>query len=65
MTTRRMAAVLTAIVCAATAPDSAAAAPVISGHRDWLATECPGERLYARLPELREQVATLVGLGRP
>ena len=30
---------------------------VISGHRDWLATECPGERLYARLPALREEVA--------
>ena len=34
---------------------------VISGHRDWLDTECPGARLYPRLPELREQVATLVG----
>ena len=38
---------------------------VISGHRDWLATECPGERLYARLPELREQVAALLGVLRP
>lgn len=34
---------------------------VISGHRDWLSTECPGELLYPRLPELREQVATLTG----
>jgi hypothetical protein len=33
----------------------------ISGHRDWLATECPGEQLYARLPEIRRRVATLVG----
>ena len=30
---------------------------VISGHRDWLATECPGERLYSQLPALREAVA--------
>ena len=27
---------------------------VISGHRDWLATECPGGRLYSQLPALRE-----------
>jgi len=33
---------------------------VISGHRDYLATECPGENLYARLVELREQVSSLV-----
>jgi len=32
----------------------------ISGHRDWLATECPGERLYALLPEIRLRVAALV-----
>jgi hypothetical protein len=38
---------------------------VIGGHRDWRATECPGEQLYARLPELRERVAALTGpLGR-
>ncbi len=30
---------------------------MISGHRDWLATECPGERLYSQLPALREAVA--------
>jgi hypothetical protein len=29
----------------------------ISGHRDWLATECPGERLYAQLPAVRDAVA--------
>jgi hypothetical protein len=38
---------------------------VIGGHRDWLATACPGELLYPRLPELRERVAALVGLLRP
>ena len=25
----------------------------ISGHRDWNATECPGQTLYARLPSVR------------
>lgn len=26
----------------------------ISGHRDWAATECPGETFYARLPAIRD-----------
>jgi hypothetical protein len=29
----------------------------ISGHRDWAATECPGNQLYPLLPELRQRVA--------
>ncbi|NUS74220.1 MAG: N-acetylmuramoyl-L-alanine amidase [Corynebacteriales bacterium] len=29
----------------------------ISGHRDWLDTECPGENFYPMLEELREDVA--------
>ena len=29
----------------------------ISGHRDWVATECPGGALYAALPEIRTSVA--------
>lgn len=33
--------------------------PVLSGHRDWLTTECPGGTLYADLPALRTVV------GRP
>jgi hypothetical protein len=33
---------------------------VISGHRDYLATECPGENLYARLVELREETSSLL-----
>lgn len=37
--------------------------PTISGHRDWMATECPGGALYALLPGLRRDVAA--GLGRP
>jgi hypothetical protein len=32
----------------------------ISGHRDWLSTECPGEQLHALLPEIRRRVAKLV-----
>lgn len=31
--------------------------PTIAGHRDYEATECPGERLYARLPLVRLHVA--------
>lgn len=29
----------------------------ISGHRDWMATECPGETMYAELAKLRDAVA--------
>src|SRR5829696_581798 len=28
----------------------------ISGHRDWAATECPGDRLYVELPAIRDAV---------
>ena len=34
---------------------------MISGHRDWSATECPGERLYTRLPAVRDAVAAQKG----
>ncbi|HUF95753.1 MAG TPA: Ig-like domain-containing protein [Acidimicrobiia bacterium] len=30
---------------------------MISGHRDWTSTECPGERLYVQLPTIRDSVA--------
>jgi hypothetical protein len=30
---------------------------MISGHRDWLATECPGTTMYDTLPALRADVA--------
>ncbi|SEF99178.1 Peptidoglycan-binding (PGRP) domain of peptidoglycan hydrolases-containing protein [Saccharopolyspora kobensis] len=33
----------------------------IYGHRDFMATECPGDVLYARLPELREAVGAAAG----
>ena len=33
----------------------------IVGHRDYVTTtECPGDVLYARLPELRDRVATVL-----
>ena len=35
----------------------------IMGHRDFNSTQCPGDVLYARIPELREAVAE--GLGAP
>ncbi|MET9570790.1 peptidoglycan recognition family protein [Streptomyces virginiae] len=35
----------------------------IYGHRDFNATSCPGDRLYALLPKLRQDVAAR--LGRP
>lgn len=31
-------------------------APAIAGHRDWGPTLCPGDRLYALLPEVRNRV---------
>ncbi|MGH3731495.1 MAG: peptidoglycan recognition protein family protein, partial [Micromonosporaceae bacterium] len=33
----------------------------IVGHRDYVATLCPGDVLYARLPELRDRVAQAMG----
>lgn len=35
--------------------------PNISGHRDWTATQCPGETLYQVLPAIRQEVAAAVG----
>jgi hypothetical protein len=37
----------------------------IVGHRDYNKTECPGDRLYARLPELRRSVAARLEGGSP
>lgn len=37
--------------------------PTISGHRDWDSTACPGDRLYDQLPQIREDVAALMGSG--
>ncbi|MGW5343938.1 peptidoglycan recognition protein family protein [Streptomyces sp. NPDC004050] len=33
----------------------------IYGHRDFNATQCPGDRLYALLPQLRRDVAARIG----
>ena len=37
------------------------AARTIGGHRDWLATDCPGATMYDTLPALRTEVAGLTG----
>lgn len=37
----------------------------IMGHRDFNSTQCPGDVLYGRLPELREAVAGVLGAPRP
>lgn len=34
---------------------------VISGHRDWDSTECPGTAFYKQLPSVRTDVAGLLG----
>ncbi|TDD83062.1 N-acetylmuramoyl-L-alanine amidase [Actinomadura darangshiensis] len=36
----------------------------IAGHRDYVATQCPGDALYAELPRLRNEVANAVGTAR-
>jgi N-acetyl-anhydromuramyl-L-alanine amidase AmpD len=36
----------------------------IYGHRDFNATTCPGDRLYALLPQIRAAVAAQLGIGR-
>lgn len=33
----------------------------ISGHRDWAATQCPGNTFYPQLPSVRQDVARLLG----
>ncbi|MGQ0521803.1 MAG: peptidoglycan recognition protein family protein [Actinomycetota bacterium] len=38
--------------------------PTIAGHRDVGSTSCPGDLLYARLPELRRTVAAAVAAAR-
>jgi hypothetical protein len=37
----------------------------VSGHRDWLATACPGSTLYAALPAIRADVAARMGGTTP
>ncbi len=35
--------------------------PNISGHRDWVSTECPGNGFYNQLPAIRQDVKAKVG----
>ena len=35
----------------------------IVGHRDYVSTQCPGDALYAKLPDLRNDVANALGLA--
>lgn len=37
----------------------------IFGHRDYNNTQCPGDRLYSMLPQLRDQVAARLGQPNP
>ena len=37
----------------------------IAGHRDWVATECPGNAFAPTLPDLRREVAALLRPGVP
>jgi N-acetylmuramoyl-L-alanine amidase len=36
---------------------------MITGHRDWLATECPGLMLYQEIPNIRAAVARMMQQG--
>ncbi len=38
---------------------------ILSGHRDCTPTECPGDKLYARLPGIRQTVADRIGPAGP
>jgi hypothetical protein len=42
-------------------PGQAVSLRRIAGHRDGDQTDCPGDRLYAELPSLRQRVAELAG----
>jgi len=35
----------------------------IVGHRDYVSTQCPGDALYAKLPQLRDDVANTLGFA--
>lgn len=37
----------------------------IFGHRDYNNTQCPGDRLYSMLPQLRDEVAAKLGSSNP
>ena len=37
----------------------------VCGHRDWGATDCPGDRLYALIPSIRERIRAGLLSGAP
>ena len=43
-------------------PGAHVSLPRIAGHRDGDSTDCPGNALYAQLPSVRSQVASLAGV---
>jgi hypothetical protein len=49
--------------CAYICSQYAISASQIYGHRDFSATACPGNVLYGQLPQLRSEVAALLGGG--
>ncbi|GAB4209901.1 MAG: N-acetylmuramoyl-L-alanine amidase [Roseiflexaceae bacterium] len=48
-------------LCAFICQQYGIASSQIYGHRDFNATDCPGDQLYARLPQLRADVAARLG----
>jgi len=44
---------------------AAITSPNIAGHRDYLATACPGDTLYPTLPAIRRDVAALIAGSTP
>jgi peptidoglycan hydrolase-like protein with peptidoglycan-binding domain len=49
-------------LCSYMASQYGIAASAIYGHRDFMSTECPGNVLYGKIPDLRQQVASTLGL---
>ena len=52
-------------LCAHLCSQYGIAASKILGHRDFMATQCPGDKLYAMLPQLRADVAEKLGQQPP
>jgi N-acetylmuramoyl-L-alanine amidase len=50
-------------LCAYTCQQYGIGATKIYGHRDFLATDCPGDVLYSMLPQLRTDVAAKLAAG--
>lgn len=50
-------------MCAYTCQQYGIAASALYGHRDFNSTDCPGDVLYGKLPQLRSDVAARIGGG--